>query len=51
MTVPIFLFQSGPASGGLCHFVRLLRAEPFDLGCNIAGARQQEDVQAHARRR
>src|SRR5262249_41155208 len=35
----------------LCHFVSLIRAESFDLGCNGAGARQQQDVQAHARRR
>src|SRR5262252_10966098 len=32
----------------MCHFVRLIRAESFDLGCNGAGARQQQDVQAHA---
>jgi diketogulonate reductase-like aldo/keto reductase len=35
----------------LGHFVRLVRAESFDLGCHVAGPRQQEDVQAHARRR
>ncbi len=28
-----------------------VRAESFDMGCNSAAARQQQDVQAHARRR
>src|SRR5215471_21382688 len=31
--------------GKLCHLVRLVRTESFDLGCNGAGARQQQDVQ------
>jgi transposase len=28
--------------GGLCHFVRLVRAESFDMGYNSAGVRQQQ---------
>jgi len=49
ITLRIFLVQR-PTSGGLRHFVRLVRAESFDLGATSL-APGSKKCQAHARRR